>query len=133
MFSAIGSKMSGAASYMKGKVVGSGNADDEELKDGEDENQEVQSPVSPNGVKCQQNSETVYEDIPEATRLEHAKQIQELALKLEISEQTGQVRCPTASPSGGFQLLDAAATSVMRGAIVEWMKLLGKKMYAGDF
>ena len=101
MFSAIGSKMSGAASYMKGKVVGGGNPGEEELKDGEEAG-EVQSPVSPSGVKCQQNSETVYEDIPEATRLETAKQLQELALKLDISEQTGSVRCPTASPSGGF-------------------------------
>ena len=49
------------------------------------------------------------------------------------SSQTGEFRCPNASSYGGWQQLDAEKTSRVRGALGEFLKALGKKIYAGDF
>ena len=69
----------------------------------------------------------------ESKRLERAKEVQALALKFKPSTYTDDIRCENASYYGGFQLLDDATTSKLRGAFTEILKMAGQKILCGEF
>lgn len=70
----------------------------------------------------------------EAEAKKRAEELLALSKQFTYSSRKGEYRCPTANNAwGGFQLTDPEATSRMRGAVSEFVKALGKKMYAGDF
>ena len=87
------------------------------------------TPSTPDSISIK----SAYTELSECKQNERAEEIIALSLQFKPSDKKGEHRCSTAAPGGGFQLLDAEATSRMRSAVTEFIKNLGKKIYSGDF
>ena len=102
----------------------------------EDANEEKEEQIDPDLIcLCQESAKNIntYSIVTDDVRLKRTKAIQAYARKLQHSEWQGPFRCPNACESGGFQLLDAESNSRMRGAFKEFAKLIGRKIFSGDF
>ena len=87
------------------------------------------TPSTPDSISIK----SAYTELSDEKKNERAEELIALSKQFKPSDKKGEFRYPNAAPGGGFQLLDPEATSRMRGAVTEFLKNLGKKIYSGDF